>query len=109
MSEEKVRENRLRRVAHRQGFRLLKSRARDPRDITFDGYQLVDLEIGGVVFGYGNASRGYAASLDEIEEWLNSTVPKSKIGSERWARETEGVPPRPSQVPPEFRKKGGRR
>lgn len=73
MSEEKVRENRLRRMADRQGLRLLKSRARDPRDLTFNGYQLVDLEIGGIVFGHGNANRGYAASLDEVERWLNST------------------------------------
>ena len=72
MSSEKVRENRLRRMADRQGYRLLKSRARDPRDITFGGYKFVDLEAGGCVFGFGNANRGYAASLDEIETWLTS-------------------------------------
>jgi hypothetical protein len=69
----KVRENRLRRVADRQGYRLQKSRARDPQDITFGGYQLVELESGGVAFGFGNANRGYAASLDDIEEWLKPT------------------------------------
>jgi hypothetical protein len=69
----KVRDNRLRRMADRQGYRLLKSRARDPRDLTFGGYQLVDVETGGLSFGYGNANRGYAADLDGIEEWLTKS------------------------------------
>jgi hypothetical protein len=69
---DKVLENRLRRIAHRQGFRLLKYR----RDITFEGYQLVEeIEGGGaghLVFGKGNMGRGYAATLAEIEAWLTS-------------------------------------
>jgi hypothetical protein len=73
---DKVLENRLRRIAHRQGLRLLKSRARDRRDITFEGYQLVEeIEGGGaghLVFGKGNMGRGYAATLAEIEAWLTS-------------------------------------
>jgi hypothetical protein len=69
---EKVRENRLRRMADRQGYRLLRSRARDPQDITFGGYQVVELETSGIVFGFGNAGRGYDAALDEIEAWLTS-------------------------------------
>lgn len=69
---DKVRENRLRRMAFRQGYRLLKSRARDPRDITFEGYQLVNIEGGGCVCGYGNANRGYAADLKEIEAFLTN-------------------------------------
>jgi len=74
IGDEKVRENRLRRVADRQGYKLLKSRARDPQDITFGGYQLVDLETNGVVFGYGNANRGFSASLDEVEDWLKPSA-----------------------------------
>ena len=70
-NQEKVRENRLRRVADRCGLRLQKSRARDPEDLTFGGYQLIDIQCSGVVFGYGNANYGYAASLDDLEEWLN--------------------------------------
>jgi len=66
----KVRENRLRRMADRQGLRLMKSRARDPRDLTYGGYQLVDVEHGGVSYGWGNANRGYAADLDDIEHYL---------------------------------------
>jgi len=69
---EKVRENLLRRMADRQGYKLLKSRARDPRDLTFGGYQLINLQTGGCDFGWGNANRGYAAPLDDIETWLTS-------------------------------------
>jgi hypothetical protein len=71
--KEKTRENRLRRMADRQGYRLAKSRARDPRDITFGGYQLENLETGGCDFGYGNADRGFAADIDEIEAFLTRT------------------------------------
>jgi hypothetical protein len=68
---DRVYENRLRRMADRQGYRLLKSRARDSRDITYGGYMLVDLESGGAsVGGTGNAGRGYSADLAEIETWL---------------------------------------
>lgn len=71
MTTNKAHENRIRRAADRQGLRLEKSRARDPRSLTYGGYQLVDLETGGVVFGYGNAGRGYAADLGEVEEYLS--------------------------------------
>ena len=47
---EKTKENLLRRMADRQGLRLLKSRARDPRDLTYGGYQLVNLQTGGCDF-----------------------------------------------------------
>lgn len=67
-----MRENRLRRAADRQGYRLIKSRARDPRDLTYGGYQLVNIETGGVDAGFGNAGRGYAFDLDEVEAWLTS-------------------------------------
>lgn len=42
MVTNKSRENRARRVAERRGFRLEKSRRRDPRSIGFGQYQLVD-------------------------------------------------------------------
>lgn len=42
-AEFKVFENRLRRVAFRQGYRLEKSRRRDERAITFGLYRLVDM------------------------------------------------------------------
>jgi hypothetical protein len=71
MASDKARENRLRRAAWRQGLVLQKSRARDPRDLTYAGFQLCDQRRGGVVAGFGNADRGFALDLDEIEAWLN--------------------------------------
>ena len=62
--DEKVRENRVRRALDRQGYRLLKSRARDPLALTYGGYMIVDHEVGGAVAGgQGNAGRGYDMSL----------------------------------------------
>jgi hypothetical protein len=58
---EKARENRLRRKAARQGFKLHKSRRRDPDAVEFNTYRL---------------ARGAAVTrpltLDEIEERLTS-------------------------------------
>lgn len=42
MTDEKVRENLLRRAAARQGLRLEKSRRRDPRAVDFGAYFLID-------------------------------------------------------------------
>lgn len=63
MSAEKVREDRLRRAAGRQGYTLSKSRTRDKRALTYGRYQLVDQ----------NSREQYSSrSLDEIERWLTS-------------------------------------
>jgi hypothetical protein len=67
---EKVLENRLRRKLDRMGYRLMKSRARDPDDLTFGGYQIVDVQINGLVEGHGNAGRGYGMTLDDVQEWI---------------------------------------
>lgn len=74
MTAEKIRENRLRRMAQRQGLRLEKSRRRDPRALDYGGYWLID----------GPASNGtnwrartvivggeYGVDLDTIEQALN--------------------------------------
>jgi hypothetical protein len=42
MSADKVREDRLRRMAQRQGLTLRKSRRRDPRALDYGRYWLVD-------------------------------------------------------------------
>jgi hypothetical protein len=49
MVTEKSRETRARRVAERRGFRLEKSRRRDPRAIGYGQYMLVDAATGGNV------------------------------------------------------------
>jgi hypothetical protein len=67
---EKVRENRLRRAATRQGLRLEKSRARDPRAIGYGTYQLTN-PYSNTLVAYGLQS-GYGLSLDQIEKALTS-------------------------------------
>ena len=61
-STDKIRENRLRRMAERQGLQLQKSRRRDPRAVGYGTWQIVDPQ--------GN--RVASGSLDEVEAWLTS-------------------------------------
>ena len=68
---EKVRENRLRRKADRLGYRLEKSRRRDPDAIDYGKYWIIDLDYGGVA--HGSSALGLPSmTLDEVEEWLTS-------------------------------------
>jgi hypothetical protein len=71
--DEKVRENRLRRAAHRQRLRLVKSRRRDPRAYDFGGYMLVDQDTGAVAAGTEHGL-AFTLSLDTVEEWLNTPM-----------------------------------
>jgi hypothetical protein len=68
---ERVRENRLRRMADRQGLRLEKSRRRDPRAVDYRKYMIVDQATGAVVAGTGPIGRP-AWDLDQVEAWLVS-------------------------------------
>jgi hypothetical protein len=63
MSDEKVRENRLRRMAERQGLVLHKSRRRDPRALDYGTYYVTDRDRNVLV-------SGERMSLDEIEAYL---------------------------------------
>jgi hypothetical protein len=65
---EKIRENRLRRMAERQGLALQKSRRRDPRAVDFGTYMLVDTNSNAVVATVGED--GYGLTLNAIEAWL---------------------------------------
>jgi hypothetical protein len=69
---EKVRENRLRRMAERQGLRLEKSRRRDPRAYDYGTYQLVNA-WDNTLEAYGGP-QGYGLTLDEIEAALTTPV-----------------------------------
>jgi len=69
-TEEKVRENRARRAAERQGLVLKASRRRDPRALDFGCYALTDLWSGAIVAGVGGTGR-FEFSLDDVEEYLN--------------------------------------
>ena len=67
---DKTRETRIRRMADRQGLRLLKSRRRDPRAIDYGRYMLVSIDENAVVFGTGAIGRP-SATLDEVEAFLS--------------------------------------
>jgi len=60
----KVRENRLRRAAGRQGLRLIKSRRRDSRAVDYGRYW---------ISGENRAllTSEYGVTLDEVEEFLS--------------------------------------
>ena len=59
-NEEKVRENRLRRKAERQGYKLVKSRRRDPDATDYGQFTLTPEKGKPRVF----------ASIDEVEAFL---------------------------------------
>ena len=67
MSAEKVREDRLRRAAKRQGLRLIKSRTRDPRALDYGGYWVMD-EV--QQRAHGPVPSGM--TLDEVERFLTT-------------------------------------
>jgi hypothetical protein len=62
-NDEKVRENRLRRAAERQGLRLQKARRRDPRAWDYGRWYVVDSD--GVC-----VSTGQPFDLDQVERFL---------------------------------------
>jgi hypothetical protein len=63
--EMKVVENKLRRIAERRGYRLTKSRRRDPKAIGFGGYALIAEDSGLAVLG-----ARFNATLDDVQEFL---------------------------------------
>jgi hypothetical protein len=64
-TQEKVRENRLRRMAARQGLQLVKSRRRDPRALDYGTYWLVDAS--GVEVASGDADTIEARLMGEAD------------------------------------------
>lgn len=64
---DKVRENRLRRMADRLGMQLQKSRARKVHVDNFGLYRLVDAETGAVVAG-----AKYDLEIDDVEDRLQA-------------------------------------
>lgn len=68
---EKVRENRLRRAAARQGYRLVKSRRRDSRAIDYGVYWIAREEApGGDWRSRTLVSSEQGMNLDEVETFL---------------------------------------
>ena len=81
----KTYEDRLRRMAKRQGLVLMKSRTRDQRARDYCGYMLVDDRNTAVAGGNPNA---YSMSIDEVEQYLTDPYRpgwrKGKDGELRW-------------------------
>ena len=69
-SVDKVRELRLRRMASRRGYRLSRSRVRDPRAVGFGLYALVDENTGKAVNPDIVGRWKHSWTLDEVEKWL---------------------------------------
>jgi hypothetical protein len=67
MTDDKVRENRLRRMAQRQGLQLIKSRRRDPRAIDYGQYWIADVRSN--FLHKGPYNDGFA-DLDQVEGFL---------------------------------------
>ena len=67
MSSDKVRENRARRAAQRQGLTLLKSRRRDPRALGYGRYQLNDADGRTVA---GKLDSNDALTVEQVEQHL---------------------------------------
>ncbi len=65
----KVRENRLRRVAARQGCVLMKSRRRDRRALDYGTYVLADARTNALVAS--DPASGGGLSLDQVETYLS--------------------------------------
>lgn len=67
----KVRENRLRAAAQRQGYQLVKSHRRDPRAVGFGGWMIVDPHSNSVEAG--GMGDGFQMTIDDVEEWLSAS------------------------------------
>ena len=61
-------EQKIRRLAKREGYVLRKSRRRDPDSIEYGGYMLIDPDTNFAVLGTGPFL--YSADLEEIGDWL---------------------------------------
>ena len=73
MTSEKVRENRVRRVAGRRGWTLSKSRRRDPLAVDFGTW---------TVTGPGRKAKTFP-DLDAVEAFLNLPISGRSAASER--------------------------
>jgi hypothetical protein len=68
----KVRENRLRRIADRHGYRLEKSRRRDPSAIDFGLYALIDHRTGSAANPSIAGHYVHTWDLDQVEAYLTN-------------------------------------
>lgn len=69
---DKISENRLRRMAERQGLQLVKSRRRDPHAVGFGTYMLMNPPTNSVVHMNFALPGGYGLDLDDVESYLTT-------------------------------------
>jgi hypothetical protein len=69
-----VRAKRLRRIAKRRGLDIRRARTRDPRDIEYERWMIIDPHRNAVVAGTDLDGRPNM-TLDEVEAWLMNQVP----------------------------------
>jgi hypothetical protein len=70
MTDTKVHENRLRRMAARQGLELRKTKRRDPMALDYGRYRLVDIRTGAEATVPDGDEHGL--TLDQAERWLTT-------------------------------------
>jgi hypothetical protein len=63
----KIRENAARRAVARRGYRLGKTRRRDPAAFDYGSWKITDPATGSVVLA--------APGLPDVEAWLNGSTP----------------------------------
>ena len=68
----KTRENRMRRIADRQGLRLIKSRSRDTNALDYGLYALIMVDNGGAVNPSIVGHFTCSWDLDQVEHYLTS-------------------------------------
>jgi hypothetical protein len=81
-SAEKVRENRVRRMARRQALELVKSRRRDPQSADYGTYQLINPKTKIIAFqhvGWRVDGKWGGVGLDEVEQWLTTAKSPDRI------------------------------
>lgn len=74
--KEKTRENRLRRKLERMGYRLTKSRRRDPRAYDFGGYMILDAWNNNEIAG--GHPYGYSMNIDDVENFTKEEGPNKR-------------------------------
>jgi len=64
---DKIRENRLRRAAARQGLKLIKSKRRDPRALDYCVWTIINTQTSAVI-------AGDRMTIDEVERFLTKPL-----------------------------------
>jgi hypothetical protein len=78
MTEEKIKENRLRRQLARMGYHLHKSRLRDAKAVGYGGYLITDKWTNAVVAG--GHPYAYCMTIAAVEKFANKAKPSFPKG-----------------------------